>query len=220
MPSRKVEVTEYECAKCLHKWINRINAPKPRSAKCKRWDWEEGYLSPIQKQLRRDLLKIEEVKEKYSTFFGYTAFLSISTDICTTFLSIWPRPTEQELRIVLNPICYLGPYDHGRRPAYSHRGLCSDQIECCPGWIPMPDNPGSLARSYDFDRKICEGMKIKEKDARHQLMQHIIDSRNRFMHTNSTHYRYFKDRKERAKLLSSNTSEELPVIDGDKYLTG
>jgi len=25
MPSRKVEVTEYECAKCLHKWINRIN---------------------------------------------------------------------------------------------------------------------------------------------------------------------------------------------------
>jgi hypothetical protein len=202
MPSRKVEVTEYECAKCLHKWINRINAPKPRSAKCKRWDWEEGYLSPIQKQLRRDLLKIEEVKEKYSTFFGYTAFLSISTDICTTFLSIWPRPTEEELRIVLNPICYLGPYDHGRRPL-SHRGTCSDQIDCYPGWVPIPDEPGC----YDYDKRIYENMVRKEKEVRRQLMQHIINSRKGIIDTNSTYYQYFKDKKERSKQLSSTTLE-------------
>ena len=45
-----------------NKWINRVNGKegsKPRRcAKCKKWDWE-GYLS-FEKQLRRDLLKIEE----------------------------------------------------------------------------------------------------------------------------------------------------------------
>jgi len=92
MPCHKVEVTEYQCAKCSHKWIKRKEGPKPkRCSNCKRWDWEEGYLSRIQKQLRRDLLKIEEVKEKYPTFFDYTAFFSIPTDICATFLGIWPR---------------------------------------------------------------------------------------------------------------------------------
>jgi hypothetical protein len=204
MPSRKVEITEYECAKCSYKWINRINGPKPkRCSKCKRWDWEEGYLSRNEKQLRLDLLKIENNQIKYPTLVGDTGICSIPTDICATFLSIWPRPTEEELRIVLNPVCYLGPYDHGRRPAYSHRGTCSDQAECCPGWIPIPDEP----RRYDYDRKIYENMVRKEKEVRHQLMHHIVDSRNGFMHTNSTHYRYFEDKKERSKQLSSTTLE-------------
>jgi hypothetical protein len=201
MPSRKVEVIEYECAKCSYKWINRINgkeSPKPkRCAECKRWDWEEGYLSRIQKQLRRDLLKIEDNQIKYPTFFGDTAFISIPADICATFLSVYPRPTEHELRIVLNPICYLGPYDHGRRPNYSHRGTCSDQLDCCPGWI------SDKAGCYDNDKKIYESMVRKEREVRHQLMKHIIDSRKGSMHTNSTHYQYFTNKKERAKRLSS-----------------
>jgi hypothetical protein len=207
MPSRKVEVIEYECAKCSYKWIKRINGkegPKPkRCAECKRSDWEEGYLSSVEKQLRRDLLKIEKNQIKYVTVFGDTAFFSIPTDICGAFLSIWPRPTEMELRTVLNPICYLGPYDHGLHPSYSHKGTCSDQVECCPGWIPIPDEPGC----YDYDKKIYENMVRKEKEVRHQLMQHLVDSRNGFMHTNSTHYRYFEDKKERSKRLSSTTVE-------------
>jgi hypothetical protein len=150
MPFRKVEVTEYQCAKCSYKWVNRINgkegAKSKRCPECKRWDWEEGYLSRTQKQLRIDLLKIEKNQVKYSTVFGDTAFFPIPTDICAAFLGIWPRPTEQELRIVLNPICYLGPYDHNRRPNYSHRGTCSDQINCCSGWIPICGKPGK----YDF----------------------------------------------------------------------
>ncbi|MGC2574951.1 MAG: hypothetical protein WA364_25850, partial [Candidatus Nitrosopolaris sp.] len=68
MPSRKVEVTEYECAKCSYKWINWINdkeGPKPkRCSRCKRSNWEEGYLSRIEKRLRLDLLKIEYSKIK------------------------------------------------------------------------------------------------------------------------------------------------------------
>jgi len=51
-------------------------------------------------------------------------------------------------------------------------------------------------------------MKIKEKDVRHKLMQHIINSRKGVKNTNSTHYRYFEDKKQMAKHLSSTTSEE------------
>jgi hypothetical protein len=203
MPSRKIEVTEYECAKCKHRWVNWANGKeeKPkRCAKCKRWDWEEGYLSRIEKQLRLDLLKIEANQVRYPTIFGETGLHSIPTDICDTFLNIYPKPTEQELRTVLNPLCYLGPYDHGQRPTYFYRGTCSDQIDCCPGWIPRPDKPGS----YDFNWKIYEEMKIKEKYVRHKLMQHIIDSRNGFMRTNSTHYQYFEDKKQMAKRLSES----------------
>jgi hypothetical protein len=206
MPSHKVEVIEYECAKCSHKWINWTNGkegPKPkRCSRCKRSNWEEGYLSRIEKRLRLDLLKIEYSKIKYPTWIGDSGFCSIPTDICATFLGIFPRPTEKELRIVLNPISYLGPYSHRHVPM-SHRGTCNDQIECCAGWIPMPDKPGS----YDFDKKIYEEMKIKEKDVRHKLMQHIIDSRKGIMNTNSTHYQYFEDKKERSKWLSSTNHQ-------------
>ncbi|MGA9154288.1 MAG: hypothetical protein WBZ36_27210 [Candidatus Nitrosopolaris sp.] len=85
----------------------------------------------------------------------------------------------------------------------SHRGTCNDQIECCVGWIPMPDKPGL----YDYDKKVHEEMKIKEKDVRHKLMQHIIDSRKGIMNTNSTYYQYFEDKKERSKWLSSTNHQ-------------
>jgi hypothetical protein len=205
MPSRKVEVIEYECAKCSYKWINWTHGkerPKPkRCSKCKKWDWDEGYLSPIEKQLRLDLLKIEDNKIKHPTVFGDTAFYPIPTDICATFFGIFPRPTEAELRTVLNPICYLGPHSHRYNPL-SHKGTCSDQIDCMPGWIsiPIPDKPGYYR--YDHDEKIFKEMVRIEKDVRHQLMQHIIDSRKGIMNTNSTHYRYFEDKKHMAKRLS------------------
>jgi hypothetical protein len=213
MPCRKISVTEYKCAKCKHRWVNWANGkegPKPkRCAKCKRWDWDEGYLSRIEKQLRRDLLKIEENKIEHPTVEG-TGFYSIPTDICATFLSIYPRPTVMELRIVLNPICYLGPYDHGRRLSF-HKGVCIDQLHCRPGWIPKPDEPGYY--HYDFDEKIYEEMVRKEKDIRHQLMQDIIDSRQGILNTNSKHYEYFEDKKRMAKdLIESDPREMLAMM--------
>lgn len=195
VPHSKVEVTEYECAKCGYKWINRINGnegPKPkRCAKCKRWDWDEGHLSRIEKRLRRDLLKIEVNEISYPGIEG-TELYSIPTDVCANFLSSFPRPTAEELRVVLNPICYLGPYDHNH---HNHNGTCSDQIHCCPGWIlvPVPDKPGYYR--YDYDKKIFEEMVRVEKDVRHQLMRHIIDSREGIVNRNSTHYRYFENKK-------------------------
>ena len=205
----KIEVTEYQCAKCSYKWINWINGKegsKPkRCAKCKRWDWEEGYLSRIEKQLRRDLLEIEENQIKHSTLLDGTGFYSISTDICATFLNVYPRPTVKELMTVLNPICYLGPNDHSHSPVYSHNGTCSEQVDCGPGWIPIHDKLGS----YDFDRKICEEMERKEKDVRHELMQHITDSREGIVNTNSTHYQYFENKKLMAKSLNESDPREM-----------
>jgi hypothetical protein len=103
MPYRKIEVIEYECAKCSCKWINWTHGkerPKPkRCSKCKKWDWDEGYLSHVEKKLRLDLLKIEDNKIKYPTWIDDTGICSIPTDICAGGRSICPRPTEDELRI-------------------------------------------------------------------------------------------------------------------------
>jgi hypothetical protein len=198
VPFRKVEVTEYQCAKCSYKWINRINGkegPKSkRCPKCKKWDWDEGRLSRVGKRLRRDLLKIEVNEIKYRTIDG-TGLYPIPTDICAKFLSISPRPTEEELETVLNPICYLGPYDYNH---HDHNGTCSNQTYCCPGWRLVPEKPGV----WHHDRKLEEDMVRIEKDVRHKLMQHIIDSRGGIVNANSTHYRYFENKKRQAESMS------------------
>ena len=159
------EVTEYECARCSYKWINRINGKdgrKPiRCAKCKRWDWEEGYLSISEKRLRRDLLRIESVETTHTTMFGETRINIAPTDLCTSFLSIYPRPTVQELEIVLNPISYLVPYnDYGVR---SYGGTCTEQIDCGPGFIPIPEEPGRYRTTPPPGRRKPKRWKEKKK---------------------------------------------------------
>jgi hypothetical protein len=194
VPYHKIEVIEYECAKCDYKWINRINGkdgPKPiRCAKCKRWDWEEGYLSNIEKRLRRDLLRIESVETVHLTMFGETRVNLAPTDLCATFLSIYPRPTVQELEAVLNPVSYFGPYKHHGFP--NHGGDCTEKLDCGPGWIP-------ITGGYRYDKEKANEMERKEEEIRHELMQHVIDSRGGIINTNSTHYEYLASRKVIAK---------------------
>jgi hypothetical protein len=100
VPSKKVMVTQYECAKCKYKWINWRNGkegPKPkRCAKCKKWDWDEGYKSRTEKQLTRCLIEMEEDDTRYSEIDNIV--YEIPTDICTTFLTVYPRPTVEELK--------------------------------------------------------------------------------------------------------------------------
>jgi hypothetical protein len=47
-----------------------------------------------------------------------------------------------------------------------------------------------------------EEMVKKEKEIRHELMQHIIDSREGIVNTNSTHYRYYENKKLQVEDLS------------------
>ena len=66
----------------------------------------------------------------------------------------------QELETVLNPISYLGPYNHfGVR---GHGGTCTEQVHCGPGFIPLPEEPGS----YRYDREIADEMERKEQEIR------------------------------------------------------
>jgi len=201
VPFHKIEVTEYECAKCDYKWINRINGkdgPKPiRCAKCKRWDWEEGYLSIIEKRLRRDLLRIESVETSHPTMFGERGVNIVPTDLCAAFLSTYPRPTVRELETVLNPISYLGPHNHyGFR---SHGGTCTEKTDCGPGWIP-------ITGGYRYDREKADEMERNEKEIRRELMQRMIDSRGGIINTNSTHYAYLASR----KVIAEESSEFEP----------
>jgi hypothetical protein len=90
MPIHKIEVLEYECAKCGYKWINRYNGkdgPKPkRCAKCKHKFWEQGLMSEQEKSWRRQLIK-----------WHYTPN-------CMEFLNTVPRPTIKEIMTVIYDI--------------------------------------------------------------------------------------------------------------------
>jgi hypothetical protein len=148
MPSHEIKVIEYECAKCGHRRINRVNGkdgPKPtRCAKCKRWDWEEGYLSLNEKRLRSRLRDREGKWHTSSAYFGDLGRNSWceTTELYDKFVNIHPKPTIEEFETVIDPICYR-----------------SFEAE-------YPNN----------DDKHDENERL-EKLARRQLMQHIIDSR-------------------------------------------
>ena len=142
-------------------------------------------MSTIEKRLRRDLLRIESVETSHPTMFGERGFNIAPSDLCASFLSIYPRPTGTGVETVLNPISYLGPHNH-----YGIRkhGWATEQINCGPGWI-------LIQGSYSYDKEIANEMERKEEEIRHELMQHIIDSRGGIINTNSTHYAYLASRK-------------------------
>ena len=67
----------------------------------------------------------------------------------------------QELEIVLNPISYLVPYnDYGVR---SYGGTCTEQIDCGPGFIPIPEEPGRYRTTPPPGRRKPKRWKEKKK---------------------------------------------------------
>ena len=152
------------------------DGPKPtRCAKCKRWDWDEGYLSHAEKQLRRGILQIESTPTRHGNLLP-----SITTDICATFLSLYPRPTLEELETVLHPLYYLGPWA-GDYPS---------------DWVPDPTPDEPYQWRLDTKNNVYEERERKEKILRHDLMQHIIDSRGGTVNKDSLHYQYYEGRKQ------------------------
>ena len=104
MPIAKIEVDEYECAKCGYKWISRINGinkPRPiRCAKCKLWDWNEGYID-YSERLSRD-----RIRRKFSRFKSgmFGTFRNVDGDV--ERLLVW-RPSVEDMELILEPMCYL-----------------------------------------------------------------------------------------------------------------
>ena len=76
------------------------------------------------------------------------------------------------------------------------------RIDCGPGWI-------LIQGSYRYDKEKATEMEKKEEEIRHELMQHIIDSRGGIINTNSTHYAYLASRKAIAEESSKFEPSEM-----------
>jgi hypothetical protein len=100
MPTTRIEVDEYECAKCGYKWISRVNGkdrPKPtRCAKCKNWEWEKGYLTEKEQELQATIRYLFSYKFKggMMTSYGWRTEQNV-----LRFLRL--RPSIEEMEMVL-----------------------------------------------------------------------------------------------------------------------
>lgn len=111
MPTRKIQVFEYECVFCRYKWINRINGKDglvpQRCARCKRYYWNDGRhvgksdpITPNERGLRVKLYRFEG----YDSSNGSGNPSYKPNELCKKFLSVNPRPTIEELDKAMNPL--------------------------------------------------------------------------------------------------------------------
>jgi hypothetical protein len=182
MPTHKIEVSEYECAHCGYRWINRVNGndgPMPqRCAKCKRTNWNTGFnetvMTPRESGLRRrikNLYKIyhDAVWRLTSPLPDHKTFSVddyLNPKVVAKFLTLDnPRPTISELRGVLYPSgleLELDSQNFYRREAY----------------IPDPEKPGWLKHDKPPYKNY---LRMVKSDAQKQekAMQQIIKSRKK-----------------------------------------
>ena len=140
MPIHKIEVSEYECMHCGHKWINRINGKDGdvpiKCAKCKRkyWNgWDQEYpkgnpITPKERSLRMRLHKFEGTLNRA---LGHGTQYR-PNELCNKFLDLNPRPTMQELYKALYPLGW-----NPRSTKYKN-------------YVPDPEKSGEL--KYDKSR--------------------------------------------------------------------
>lgn len=171
-------------------------------------------MSNEEKHLRRDIHRIEKtVRYKFISLYGETT-KHTATDLCISFLSLYPKPTIQELYLVLQPMCYMPRDGWGSRKYHPcHFGACWEpfpiQFHCTPGFVKDPEKTGCY---YYDDAKRQEFEKIEE-DVRHNLMQNIVDNRDGVLNKHSTHYAYLIQEKHIAQSLEGkNVLEEIARI--------
>src|SRR5262245_34975870 len=148
MPIHKIALSEFECAHCGYRWINRVNGkdgPIPqRCAKCKRPNWETGYnetsMSPKESGLRRRVqnlyriyhLSVWRLTYPMPKFENFSVDDYLDPSVVAKFLTLDnPRPTISELRGVLYP------------PGLQ-LGLDSQNFYRREAWYPDPKKPGWL----------------------------------------------------------------------------
>jgi hypothetical protein len=171
LPVYKIEVIEYECAKCGYKWINRINGidgPRPsRCAKCKRWDWEEGRMDSDEKWLRNTLRRRIPENYRQPHFVSDDDPDKERKTLGWRFLN-WtsPRPTIEELLRVLDP----PPIDYVKEVGLEE---FTDKTGNKKYRIRKRD------RQYKDISDAEKRIKELEKQKRLELMQQIINSREK-----------------------------------------
>lgn len=161
MPIHKIQVLEYECARCGYKWINRINGkdgPIPKNcAKCKRRYWKsedqvhEDITTPAERGLRMRLYRFEGTLNRcLGEGRQYRP-----NELCEKFLNVDPKPNIHELQHALYPLDW---------DPHKHTNL-----------IPNPDRPGYL--KYDIEGKEYQKLLEEETQKRREFMKRIIKER-------------------------------------------
>jgi hypothetical protein len=161
MPMYKVVVTEYDCVKCGHKWINRVNGvdgPIPqRCSRCKRSNWNRGSPTPKEIGLRRRVHGLKTLYEYQSLALWYEK-IHWPEGLSEKFLDLGPPPRLEELERVLSaPVLKLNSQNQ-----YSWRG-----------WVPDPNQTGCMKYDPREYKKLFKEGAQQQQD----LMQEIIDSR-------------------------------------------
>jgi hypothetical protein len=167
MTISRVEVNEYQCVLCKYKWINRINGkdgaiPK-RCGKCKARNWNEGKMTPEENGLRRRLLGMKKLYEHVAADF-YISDPSISkwwdNELTERFLSLYPRPTIEELKQVVHLAGLV-------------IGLTSENRYSWKGYVPSPENP----LKWKYDKTEYLRILHSEVRKRQDVMRQIIERR-------------------------------------------
>jgi hypothetical protein len=115
MPIQKIEVLEYECARCGYKWINRVNGhdgPVPQKcARCKRSGWnggEKDLITPREMGLRRRIKYFEILYDNVSSYSFWSTEMDWPKGLCEKFLKAQNR-IELMLRIMKSRV--INDYD-------------------------------------------------------------------------------------------------------------
>jgi hypothetical protein len=163
----QVEVNEYQCILCKYKWINRVNGKDgqipSRCAKCKARRWNEGKMTAEENGLRRRLRGMKKLYEHVAIDF-IISDPSISecwdTELTERFLSLYPRPTVNELKqVVYLPRLVIG--------------LTSENRYSWKGFVPSLENPGG----WKYDKKEYLRILRSEAQKRQDVMRQIIERR-------------------------------------------
>jgi hypothetical protein len=133
MTISEIVTKEFTCNQCNYKWINRFNGkdqPIPkRCSRCKSHNWNRkgGNIVGIEKSLRA---RIRGMKKRYegASFTWLSPFIQNCWDseLAEKFLNLNPRPTIEELRLVLK----------GSRIRFNFKDPYKAQ-----GFVPDPQNP-------------------------------------------------------------------------------
>jgi hypothetical protein len=177
MTISRVEVIEYQCVLCKYKWINRINGkdgsiPK-RCGKCKARNWNEGKMTPEENGLRRRLRGMKKLYDHVAADFLIST-PSIprwwDNELTERFLSLYPRPTIEELKQVVHlPGLVIGVTSENR---YSWKG-----------YVPSPEN----RPMWEYDKKEYLRILHSEVRKRQDVMRQIIERRGNYNEVKSHH---------------------------------
>ncbi|MGH9976836.1 MAG: hypothetical protein ACRD8Z_13535 [Nitrososphaeraceae archaeon] len=165
MTISEIVIKEFTCNRCGHKWINRFKGkdkPIPkRCSKCKSHNWNRmgGNIAGIEKSHRA---RIRGYKSRYAN--ARVTWLNRSMENCwdgelaEKFLDLNPRPTVEELRLVLQ----------GSRIGFNSKDSYKAQ-----GLVPDPLHPGKLK----YNTKEYQRIILMEAEKRKEIMRKIIQER-------------------------------------------